>query len=127
MKHDDTAASQQSGRDNTKIGGRMSRYLVSFQSAGCLPDSDPIEFDSIWTAAEHIAEEWLEAFTSLSDSPYSGEPFVSRDAIETMQRVKCPEDASAEAHMLAGLVAMARRIDFPADGSLYSWIIDRVD
>lgn len=82
-------------------------YRVTYAAAGCLPDSDPVYFDSIDEACEHVADE--------------------RAGICWMGPEGYREDASMSAGDIGDMLIQSGRVPDPTPGSTYAWSIETLE
>lgn len=83
-------------------------YFVSYCSAGCLPDNDPMEFQSIEAARNYIEQEW--------EALAGDHPVWNDDA---------GNGTSAYKYVMVWIAGMkdGSEVDDPTPGSLYYWSI----
>lgn len=79
------------------------KFIVSYASAGCLPDSEPVEFDSLEDAAHYVVSEHDEV-------GYHSEQ----------------EGGDETPILMAAQVIENMGADDPRSNSLYRWSIERV-
>lgn len=114
MTHDSDTGSQHGSIDARE--DRPLAYAVHYASAGCIPDSDPMLFDSLQDARDHVAEEWDDA----SHIP-AGESDPWRNEFGG------PTDAYWDVVEAIGRMLPGSGADDPRIGSLYRWTIEAVD
>jgi hypothetical protein len=91
-------------------------YRVTFNIPGCLPEADPVEFDSLDEVSSYIEQEW-EAVAgddpAWNDDAGNGTP-AYRDALDAIASIHV-SDLDRSTH-----------VDHPEPGNSYRWHIEYV-
>lgn len=89
------------------------KYIVTYASAGCLPDNEPREFESLEDAREYIINQWSESAEDANEYAHS----VGRE-------VPCTFGAVAWALNAIRKMQPGSHADDPRPGSLYRWTLE---